>query len=164
MIASIAVSLALTGAAHAAAEHAAVAHAPLATVDRLVAAAVARRGDGSDEALRSRLDRLEALRAFAVRAHQRILIGGVNGSDLFNFLQVERDLVETGSGLAVLPEERLCWQRAGLNLAYANYRVVSERVTAGALTSVHLDQVRAQFELFRTGYNRALAECVTTPR
>lgn len=154
MIASIAVSLALTGAAQVAATH-----APQVTVARLTAAASARRGDRPEQ-----VARLEALQVFAARAHQRILADHFQGADLFNFLQVERDLIETGAGLALLPEERLCWQRAGLNLAHAHYLIVRARVAAGALTPVHLDQARAQIELFRTGYDRALAECTATPR
>ncbi|MBN9522846.1 hypothetical protein J0H58_30735 [bacterium] len=161
MIASITITLALGGAAQAT-----VACAPLATVDRLVATANARHGETPVAAatIPAQRARLGGLREYVSRFHRRMLAGGLIESDVYNLQQVTRDLVEEGVGLAVLPEERLCWQRAGLNLAHAQYYFVRAGAAAGTFPPQHLNQARARIESFRAGYDRALAECAAAAR
>ncbi len=161
MIASITITLALGGAANVA-----VAHAPQATFERLAAAASIRRSAGPAE-MPERLVQKELLNqliAFVVRGHAHLTAGEWTGAEMLNIQEVTRDVVETWSGLAVLPEERLCWQRAGLDLAYVQFQMVGARVAAGTMPPRYLSQARTHFEHFRSGYNRTLAECTAAPR
>lgn len=107
----------------------------------------------------SRRAELEAIVRFIEKFHP--LIGReMTATEVFNYHQVVRDLVNTGLHLAVLPEEQLCWERAGLNLSLAHRRVLKRQVGAGVMPSQALDQAIAQVARFETRYRDALARCV----
>jgi hypothetical protein len=137
-----------------------------ATLERLTAAALARTGRTAEE--RAMLvplkARLQELQIYVWKTRELINVGRWTPQDFFNYLQVQRDLVAAGTDLCVLPEERLCWQRAGLALAYEGYRFTKARVDTGTDPPQQLNQARAQFELFKTQYERTLKECTPMPR
>ena len=138
---------------------------PLETVRRLAAAAVAERPFRTAEeraAFVARKARFEELLIYVEKTRQVIAAGKWTSQDFFNYLQVQRDLVDAGCQLCVLPEERLCWQRVGLSVAYEGYRFTKARVAAGTDPPQQLNQARAQFELFRAQYYRAREECNTS--
>jgi hypothetical protein len=161
MFCTITVTLALSGAVQMVPREEAAT-----TLERLTAAALARTGRTAEE--REKLTwqkaRLEELQIYVWKTREVIKVGRWAPQDFFNYLQVQRDLVAAGTDLCVLPEERLCWQRAGLALAYENYRAVKARVEAGTDPPQQLNQAQAQFDLFKAQYQRALKECNPMPR
>jgi len=127
----------------------------IASMTRL-AALTARPLPGDTAETESRKARLAALSQFLgkfERDHR------FTSREQLNLLTDIRDLVSAGTDLAVLPEEALCWQRVGLNLSMAYYRVVVARVRSGELPPHTLDQSEAQVELFRKQYWDALCRC-----
>lgn len=124
--------------------------AAIATIKRLTLASPT----PTTEAGKASLDRLQAL----VKSLERLAKKKEQASsDLFNALQVARDTISLGSQLAEFPEEALCWQWAGLNLAKAQYRQVYRQVNLGLDFPQTLDQVVAQLELFRSAHQEAKA-------
>lgn len=161
MFVSIALAVVLSGPVQQAESEAA-----LVTFHRLTAAALTRTAASAEEraALIPLKERLRGLLIYVEKCHQVMQIGRWTSQDYFNYLQVTRDLVDAGEQLCVFPEERLCWQRAGLNLADANYRFVRERVAAGIDPPSQLNQGRAQLELFKAQYNRTLKQLSPMPQ
>ena len=68
-------------------------------------------------------------------------------------------MVHTGVSMAVLPEEALCWERAGLNLATAHRRVLKRQVSVGVMPSQSLNQAEAQVARFEKRYRDVLVRC-----
>lgn len=131
----------------------------MAAMKRLTAAAnVPTPGD--DQETSARRTHLGELVRFVEKFHSQIAIGRYTASELFNFLQVAHDMVNAGSVLAPLAEEKLCWERAGLNLAVAHRHVVKGQVVAGVMPSQSLDQAEGQVARFEKRYRDALAKCV----
>lgn len=73
--------------------------------------------DARAAAWRAELDALVKFTdRFAATAAKREL----TQNESYNYLQVVRDTIDTGTWLCRLPEERLCWLRVGLSFADAN--------------------------------------------
>ena len=104
--------------------------------------------------------RMKQLLIYVDKISERAAADEIKQNELFNLLQVERDLVNSGTLLAASPEEALCWQKAGLDLARAYHRMVERRVAAGSDPSYMVNHTRAQVELFRKQYIQALARCI----
>jgi hypothetical protein len=109
-------------------------------------------------------ERLESLQIYVSKCEQVMQIGRWVPQDSWNYLQVMRDLVDAGEQLCTSPEERLCWQAVGVKLAFEHYRFTKSRVEAGTDPQQQLKQAQAQFEYFRTNYNRVLKECKPMPQ
>ena len=67
--------------------------------------------------------------------------------------------VTAGKLFAVLPEEALCWERAGLNHAAAVRLCVQQLIVAGKLPPESLHQAIAQYYRCQASYNETLARC-----
>src|SRR5581483_8805461 len=97
-------------------------------------------------ARRSRKAELDALLIYVQKVHAVISIGRWQPQDFLNYLTVMQQLATAGTALAVLPEEALCWQRAGLNCAAAGRLFTWQRVAAGKEPLQNLHQAEAQYE------------------
>src|SRR5262245_46765368 len=98
---------------------------------RLVAAAAVDPTGGTPEELaawQARLEEFRDLQIYLVKLRTVMEIGRWTAQDSSNYRQVVRQLVTTGTGCAVLPEEVLAWQRVGLILSYEQYRMAQGRV------------------------------------
>jgi hypothetical protein len=140
--------------------------AAMATIQRLTAAALARTGSTAEERalLAAMKETLQQLLIYVEKCDQVMRGGHWTSQDVFNYLQVTRDLVDAGCQLCVLPEERLCWQAAGLKLAYAHYQYMRGRLAVAKDPPAQLNSCRAQFELFKAQYDHTLKECKPMPR
>ena len=102
---------------------------------------------------------LDALITFVEKMHAVKAADGWNSATMeLQYLTVIRDLVNEGTYLAVLPEEKLAWQRTGLILSFNLYCQASSRDPAadkprpGEFRQV--TQVERTFERFRREYQR----------
>src|SRR5262245_55087303 len=86
---------------------------------------------------------LDAQIIFVEKAHEVMRIGQWSDEAHSNYLAVIRDMVTTGTNLAVLPEEVLAWNRIGLVLSFEQYRVVAGRVQAGTAPAQQLNAARS---------------------
>jgi hypothetical protein len=113
---------------------------------------------------------LDALIAYVEKIHALKAAGEWNSATMeVHYITVLRDLVNTGTSLAVLPEEVLGWQRIGLVLSFNLYCQAWSRVPAvGDTRPGDLRQDLAQAERFfvasRNGYREALARYAPPPR
>jgi hypothetical protein len=140
---------------------------------RLAAAAAV---DPAGSTAQERADRragkaeLDALIAYVEKIHALKAAGEWNSATMeVQYLTVLRDLINTGTDLAVLPEEVLGWQRIGLVLSFNLYCQAWSRVPAvdeirpGDLRQ-DLAQAQRAFGQFRNGYQAALAKYAPPPR
>jgi hypothetical protein len=106
---------------------------------------------------------LEALVRYLAKVQEVIAIGKGEERDLRNMILVTEQAVVAGQALALLPEEVLCWDRVGLNLAAATHRYVALKVQAGMLPAEVLGETRAAQERFKRHYRQMLAQLVANP-
>ena len=159
MYATVMAALAMVGATGPVAERKEATN-PMTTIKRLMEASPRPDPANPDKTTASQRARLEALVNYIEKYQARLQSGQVQPSEFFNLLQVERDMISTGADLAPLPEEALCWQRTGLDLAKGAYKFSEVMVRNGVWPSSHRDQAAAQVELFRTEYREALSRCL----
>lgn len=119
-----------------------------------------RKADGP--AVQQSRARLDALLRNQAKVIARVQTGTYAAVDLFNVLQVERDLVDAGDGLSGSAGGRLAWQVAGLRMAAALHALAVERVRAGATPPQATDQTEAQLQLYRQRVATAGAEYMSS--
>ena len=159
MYATVVAALAMVGATGPVVERTEATN-PMATIKRLMEASPRPDPTSSDKMIAARRARLEALVLFIEKFQDLREIRQFKNTELFAFLQVLSDMVDVGVDLAPLPEEALCWQRAGLDLAREHYRWLDIRVRNGAYPVASLDQAAAQLKLCQEQYREALARCL----
>jgi hypothetical protein len=159
MYATIVATLAMVGATGPVVERK-EAPAGMATIKRLMEACPRPDPATPDKTIATQRARLEALVKYLEKTHARYESGSVEPAVFFNLLQVQRDMISTGADLAPLPEEALCWQRVGLDLAKGAYKFSEVMVHNGVWPASHRDQAAAQVELFQTQYREALTRCL----
>lgn len=159
MYATVMAALAMVGATGPVAERKEAPNAT-ATIKRLMESCPRPNPTSSDKTIAARRARLEALVFFIEKFQDARENSQFANTELFAFLQVQREMVDEGVDLAPLPEEALCWQRAGLDLAREHYRWLDIRVRNGAYPVASLDQAAAQLKLCQEQYREALARCL----
>jgi len=107
---------------------------------------------------------LEALLTYLRKVQEVTAIGKWDASYSHNMILVAQQAVTAGKALAVLPEEELCWDRAGLNFTAVHRFTVAQQVQAGVLPAKALDQADAAYERARREYRRTLARLVENAR
>jgi hypothetical protein len=105
---------------------------------------------------------LVALTTYLGKVREVIEIGKFDESFRTNLLVVAQQAAFAGSILAVLPEEALCWERAGLNFAAVHRRVIQQQVVSGRLSVQELRQADEAYEFTLRRYNETLARCLTS--
>jgi len=160
MYATVMAALAMVGATGPVVEQK-EAPAAMVTIKRLMESCPRPNPTSSDKTIAARRARLEALVLFIEKFQDaREIRVQFKNKELLSFVQVLRDMVDEGVDLAPLPEEALCWQRAGLDLAKEHYRWVHIQVRNGTYPVASLDQAAVHLKLFQAQYREALARCL----
>lgn len=138
------------------------ADAAMAAFERLTAAALARSGVTAEERLAHvpLKTRLHELLIYTRKYHEFRAAGRGVAQDVFNLIQVTRDLVDAGWQLSTLPEERLCWARAGVDFATAHFHLGKRLVEVWSDPPAQRNQAGPHLELLRKQYLSALKECI----
>lgn len=99
-----------------------------------------------DGYLRER-QRLEALAGYLEKFGERFFQNQVMEAELFNYLQVCRDLVDAGVRVSRLPREAPAWYRAMIRLTKAVSRIAARHIEAKRWQPHVTRQIAAQLEL-----------------
>ena len=103
---------------------------------------------------------LEALMIYLTKVNEVMETGYWNENYHANYLTVVHQTVNAGRVFAVLPEEALCWERAGLNIAATHLRLVRQQHESGKLSKQALFLASASHQRARKSYLDALARCI----
>jgi len=133
------------------------------TLQRLAANVLSDKANASTQEQaehRARKAELTAQLIYIGTTHEIMAIGNWNDPYQSNFLAVIQQTVQAGEKLALLPEEALCWERAGLDLVASHHELLQRQVAAGKASQKSLDKANVTLERFRRSYHQALARCL----